>query len=66
MNLSQRIRQLRLARGLTMEGLADQLGVNRSAVAHWESGKNSPRERMLRKLAEVLGVSIGELYSEAA
>lgn len=64
--LSQRIRELRLARGLTMEALAKEVGVNRSAVAHWEAGKNSPRERLLKRLAAALGVTVGDLYSEQA
>lgn len=49
-----------------MEALAKEVGVNRSAVAHWESAKNSPRERLLKRLAAALGVTVGELYSEQA
>ncbi len=37
MNLSDRIQYLRKARGISQEGLADQLGVSRQAVSKWES-----------------------------
>ena len=38
MELSERILQLRKARGLSQEELAERLGVSRQAVSKWESG----------------------------
>ena len=34
--LAERIRELRRARGLSQEELADQVGVSRQAVSKWE------------------------------
>ena len=42
MNLSGRILHLRKARGISQEGLADQLGVSRQAVSKWESEQSMP------------------------
>ena len=40
-----KIREHRKQRKWTQEALAQRLGVERSAVAKWESGKTSPRPR---------------------
>ena len=42
MNLSDRIQYLRKMRGISQEGLADQLGVSRQAVSKWESEQSMP------------------------
>lgn len=42
MNLAERIQQLRKARGLSQEKLAEQLGVSRQAVTKWENGQSTP------------------------
>ena len=42
MNLSDRIQYLRKVRGISQEGLADQLGVSRRAVSKWESEQSMP------------------------
>lgn len=51
----------RRAVGLTQEGLAETLRVERSTVARWESGKVAPQPWIRPRLAEVLQVSIDEL-----
>ena len=42
MDLSDRIQYLRKARGISQEGLADQIGVSRQAVSKWESEQSMP------------------------
>jgi transcriptional regulator with XRE-family HTH domain len=61
LTLGARIRALRRARGLTQDRLANSAGVSRSAVAQWESDRAGHSAGMLRRLAEVLGVSVGVL-----
>lgn len=53
----------RLERGLTQEGLAAQLGkkITRQRVQNWEKGVAMPRPPEMRKLAEVLGLSVDEI-----
>lgn len=55
------IKQLRTKHGLTQERLAIAMGIDRSAVAKWETGAAMPRADKLTELAKVLGCTIDEL-----
>ena len=57
------IADLRKQRGLTQKELAEQLMVTDKAVSRWETGKGLPDTSLLKPLAELLGVSVGELLS---
>ncbi len=58
MKLTERIRRSRRKAGCTQQALAEQLGVNRSAVANWESvGGSSPSSDHLQRLAKACDVS---------
>lgn len=61
-----RILELRRDAGLTQRELADLCGVDVTAVSHWEKGKSAPNGRRLPVVADALGVSIAELFGEAA
>ena len=53
----KRIRELREARSLTQEALAEFLAVSRSTLAKWEAGVHSPPAETLARLAVILCVS---------
>ncbi|MEV7360826.1 helix-turn-helix domain-containing protein [Kitasatospora sp. NPDC091276] len=53
----------RKALGFTQESLAQNLGVDRSTVARWESGKVDPQDWQRPTLAKVLRVTLIELDS---
>ncbi|MGJ5819946.1 helix-turn-helix domain-containing protein [Paludibaculum fermentans] len=55
------LREVRTAKGLSQEGLADEAGVDRTYVSLMERGIKSPTLRMLIRLAAILGVTAGEL-----
>ena len=59
-----KIKELREAMNYNQSDLASELGVDRSAVAQWETGEAVPRTEKLPKLAKVLGCSIDELFEE--
>ena len=61
MNIGEKVKQLRKEQGLSQEQLAEKLIVSRAAVAKWESGIGLPDIENLKKLSEVLSVSIDEL-----
>ena len=42
MNIADRIQNLRKARGISQEELADKIGVSRQAVSKWESEQSTP------------------------
>ncbi|MDR6183032.1 transcriptional regulator with XRE-family HTH domain [Asaia bogorensis NBRC 16594] len=55
--LTRRIAMLRKSQGLSQQQLADTLGVSRSAVAFWETGRVGSLRKYIPKLADLFGVS---------
>jgi len=49
-NLGERIREYRRTHGLSQKKLAEQLGVDQSTLAGWESGEHQPTKKLLDKL----------------
>ena len=47
---------------LTQEELADKVGVSKSAVAKWETDGGLPDRDNLRRLADVVDVSVDDLH----
>lgn len=64
--LGNRMRQLRLARGWTLEELSEQMNgaVTKQALSKWEAGKAFPRPTALIALAHAFGVKAAELMAE--
>jgi len=56
--IGQRIRTARRERGLTQDGLAAAVGVSRSAVAQWETGRAGQLTAHLAAIAAALGVGV--------
>ena len=59
--LGKRIAFLRRQRGITQEGLANQMSVSPQAVSKWETGASYPDIAMLPQLAEYFHTTIDEL-----
>ena len=59
--IGERIRDIRRQRGITQEGLAEAVGVSRSAVAQWETGRAGQVTGNLTRVADVLGVHVAVL-----
>lgn len=59
--LGSRIKRLRIARGFTMRGLAEQVGVSKPTLWKWEGDQVRPRHETMRRLAQALDVSELEL-----
>ena len=64
--IAARVRQLRAARGSTLEALADSSGVSRSMISLIERGESSPTAVVLEKLATGLGVTLAALFEAPA
>lgn len=64
--IGQRIRQLRLARGLSLEVLAAEMGglVTKQALSKYEHDKSQPSRDVLNKLASALQVKAVQLWRE--
>ena len=57
----EKIKEYRKKCGMSQAELANRVGVERSAVAKWESGKSRPQAARLVKLAEIFGCSVDEI-----
>jgi transcriptional regulator with XRE-family HTH domain len=57
-----RIRELRIERGLSQAKLAARAGIDPSTVNQIETGKRSPSTNSLNKLARALGVEVADLF----
>lgn len=69
MDMGQRIKELRIEKGLTQEELAEKLGMQKSAIAKYENGRATNLKRStIEKMCEIfdcspsylLGVKDGE------
>ena len=58
-----RIRELRQKKYLSQEELARLLGVDRSAVAKWETETNLPRAEKLLQMAEIFDCSVDKILN---
>lgn len=59
------LKNMRIEQGLSQRELAKRMYVTQSTVARWESGSRLPDAVMLYRLAQCLGVDVGELLSVA-
>lgn len=51
---ASRLREARLYRRMTMEELADSVGINKQAISQFENSKTSPEPFTLKRIADVL------------
>ena len=64
--IADRVRELRAARGLSLDALASKSGVSRSMISLIERGESSPTAVVLEKLAGGLGVMLAALFDAPA
>ncbi|HZB30044.1 MAG TPA: cupin domain-containing protein [Streptosporangiaceae bacterium] len=60
--VGQRIREVRLQRGLTLRGLARAVGVSASLVSQIETGKSQPSVSTLYAITKALGISVEDVF----
>jgi len=61
LEIKDRIAQARIDSGLSETELAEKLGIDKSTISNWESGRRLPSQERLVQLTEVLGVSANYL-----
>ncbi len=59
--LGERIKILRNAKGFTQEEVSEQIGISRQKYARIENGVNSITLDILSKIADILGVTVGDI-----
>lgn len=63
MEFNEKLQELRKAKGLTQEELAQALFVSRTAISKWESGKGYPNIESLKAIAKFFGITVDALLS---
>jgi transcriptional regulator with XRE-family HTH domain len=63
--VGQRIRALRLERGMSQTDLAKQLGLTFQQVQKYEKGSNRIGAGRLHRIAEILGVPVATLFASS-
>jgi transcriptional regulator with XRE-family HTH domain len=57
-----RVRELRLARGLSQEQLAFKAGIHRTYLGGIERGERNPTLKNIVSIAEALDITLSELF----
>lgn len=57
-DIGRKIKQLRKARKITQEDLAERVKIKRSTISNYEIGRRTPHLKDLQKLAESFGVGL--------
>ena len=60
--MRNRVRELRMERGMTQEQMAERVGVSRQTIISIESGRYNPSIVLAYKLARVFGQIIEEVF----
>lgn len=58
---NENLRKFRKEKGLTQKEMADRLGINMSTYSRYETGNREPYVPMVKKMADILGVTGDEL-----
>jgi len=58
-----RVEELRLAKGLTRQQLADAVGVHYQTIGYLERGEYSPSLVLALRIAGILELEVGDIFS---
>lgn len=62
MAVNEKMKQARLGKGLSQQGLADALGVSRQTIIAIEKGDYNPTIRLCIGICRVLGLTLNDLF----
>lgn len=60
------LRERRKARSMTLMKAADEVGIHFSSLSRIERGQQMPSPRVAKRIAAVYGISLDDLYGQAA
>lgn len=64
MNIGERIKELRIEKGLSQAALGKVVGVSQKAVDYWERNINEPKVSYVISLIKTFEVSYDEFFAE--
>ena len=62
----QRMAAFRVAKGLSQNQLAIELGMTRARIAYYERASLNPSLEVVEKIADFFGVTVGELLNDTS
>jgi transcriptional regulator with XRE-family HTH domain len=65
LSMKNNLRYWRIKKGYSQRALGEAVGVLDQSIANYEKSKNRPRLDTQRRLSEVLGVPIDELFTDS-
>lgn len=66
MGIGDRIKAVRLKRGLTQKQLGELCGMADSAIRRYESGRGNPTEKTIQRIADALLIRVSDLVDPLA
>jgi transcriptional regulator with XRE-family HTH domain len=64
MTIGEKLRKLRLAKGIPAAALDERFDIQRGHWMNWENGYSTPEPELLDEIAEYFGVSVKELRND--
>lgn len=61
-SFGQNIKRYRLIKGWTQKQLGEKLGFSARTISDWECGNTEPAVAIIKKLCEILDVSLDDLF----
>ena len=62
MGFAENFKSARIKNGLTQKQIAEKLNIDRSSIAHYESGDSVPSTKNIQKICDMLNLSFEELF----
>ncbi|WP_203632633.1 helix-turn-helix transcriptional regulator [Lacticaseibacillus suibinensis] len=60
--MNNKLKMLRVQRGLTQDELGKKVGLSGKAVAAWEQGRNTPKPSTMQRIEDFFGVPKEEIF----
>ena len=64
MKIGERIKELRIEKGLSQAQLAKQIGVSQKAIDYWERNVNEPKASYIIALVRTYELTYDEFFAE--
>ena len=64
MSIGEKIKELRLERGLSQLNLGKLIGVSQKAIDYWERNVNEPKASYIISIVKAFDISFDEFFSD--
>ncbi|MDO4312373.1 MAG: helix-turn-helix transcriptional regulator [Eubacteriales bacterium] len=64
MTFGEKVKELRIRKGLSQKQLGEKMGIRQQTVAQYEKAIEQPKLATVRKISNALDVTIGELVTD--